>query len=117
MHGYVFCLCRPDKGACPRGGGHEAAGFNFVLRHDTPEPGQQDWRFCHKCTGMFFDGRPDKGCLSEGWRPRRRRLQLSPRSFLIGETTTLVIVGIVWGVWSVTRACNCVGCPIWLADS
>jgi hypothetical protein len=25
----------PDKGRCPAGGGHQAAGFNFVLPHKT----------------------------------------------------------------------------------
>ncbi len=26
----------PEKGVCPAGSGHEAAGFNFVLPHDLP---------------------------------------------------------------------------------
>ena len=51
------------KAFCPRGGGHEAAGFNFVLPHNVPQThlAQTDWRFCHKCVGLFFDGRGDKG--------------------------------------------------------
>jgi hypothetical protein len=56
----------PQKGVCPAGGGHEAAGFNFVLPHDTPESGQKDWRFCHRCEAMFFDGSPQKGFCSAG---------------------------------------------------
>src|SRR5262249_37867385 len=28
----------PTKGACPAGGGHEAAGFNFDILHDIREP-------------------------------------------------------------------------------
>ena len=56
----------PQKGVCSAGGGHEAAGFNFVLPHDTPGPGQDQWRFCHKCHVMFFDGFPQKGVCSAG---------------------------------------------------
>jgi hypothetical protein len=58
----------PDKGACPAGGGHEAAGFNFALPRDQPEnPNAQGaWRFCRKCNEMFFDGFPDKGVCARG---------------------------------------------------
>jgi hypothetical protein len=29
-------------------------------------PQQRDWRFCHKCNVMFFDGFPEKGtCTSD----------------------------------------------------
>jgi len=47
-----------NKGRCPVGGGHEAAGFNFVLPHDVPENyrTQSRWRNCWKCQVMFFDG-------------------------------------------------------------
>lgn len=64
----MFFDGRPDKGACPRGGGHSAAGFNFVLHHDAPETStnQANWRFCRKCNVMFFDGRPDKGKCPRG---------------------------------------------------
>ena len=49
-------------------GGHAAEGFDFVLPHDqTPvQGGQRDWRFCVKCSGLFFDGHPDKGTCSMG---------------------------------------------------
>ncbi len=48
-------------------GGHAAAGFNFVLPHDqTSVQGQRDWRFCVKCSGLFFNGYPDKGTCSMG---------------------------------------------------
>jgi hypothetical protein len=45
---------RPEKGVCAAGGGHEAAGFNFVLAHDIPESSteQKDWRFCVKCVAL-----------------------------------------------------------------
>jgi hypothetical protein len=58
----------PEKGSCPAGGSHEAAGFNFELPHDVPEnPNQQGaWRFCRKCSAMFFDGFPDKGLCAQG---------------------------------------------------
>jgi hypothetical protein len=28
--------------------------------------GQQDWRFCNKCDGLFYDGYPEKGSCSAG---------------------------------------------------
>jgi hypothetical protein len=46
----------------PKLGGHEAAGFDFVLPHDaTPIEGQSEWRFCVKCHGLYYDGYADKG--------------------------------------------------------
>jgi hypothetical protein len=64
----MFFDGRPDKGHCPAGGGHSAAGFMFFLPHDVGEAAnaQSAWRFCQKCTGMFFDGRPDKGHCPAG---------------------------------------------------
>ena len=58
----------PNKGRCPAGGGHEAQGYNFLLRHDVPESGkaQGAWRFCHKCNTMYFDGYPRKGACPAG---------------------------------------------------
>jgi hypothetical protein len=58
----------PDKGVCKAGGGHEAAGFNFVLPHDVPETptAQGNWRYCGKCHAMFFDGFPAKGVCAAG---------------------------------------------------
>ena len=57
-----------DKGRCPAGGGHQAAGYNFVLPHDLPDTptAQANWRFCVKCTSMFFDGYPQKGMCAAG---------------------------------------------------
>jgi hypothetical protein len=55
----------PDKGRCPGGNGHVAqdGSFLFTLPHDQPETGnsQSDWRKCHLCHAMFYDGYPDKG--------------------------------------------------------
>lgn len=47
-----------SKGVCPRGGGHEAAGFTFYLPHEHagPDGGQPDWRFCAKCNAMHWTG-------------------------------------------------------------
>jgi hypothetical protein len=58
----------PDKGRCPAGNGHTAAGYNFVLPHDIPPaPDRQNsWRYCGNCHGLFFDGYPDKGRCPAG---------------------------------------------------
>jgi hypothetical protein len=48
-------------------GGHEAAGFDFVLPHGAdPGQGQSEWRFCVKCHGLYYDGYPDKGVCPDG---------------------------------------------------
>ena len=54
-------------GHCPAGGGHNPQGYNFFLPHgslsampETPKA-QINWRYCDKCSGMFWDGLPDKG--------------------------------------------------------
>jgi hypothetical protein len=61
------------KGRCagaPPGGrigglkGHKAAGYMFVLPHDIPGSGQNNWRYCKFCQSMFFDGYPDKGACA-----------------------------------------------------
>ena len=58
----------PDKGKCPAGGGHQAAGFNFVLPYDVTETtkAQRQWRYCGKCHGLFYDGYPQKGVCPAG---------------------------------------------------
>lgn len=57
-----------QKGVCPAGGVHQAAGYNFDLPHDIPgtPTAQTSWRFCQKCTSMFYDGYPQKGVCSAG---------------------------------------------------
>jgi hypothetical protein len=57
-----------DKGRCPAGFGHEAAGFDFILSHDIPVAGlnQGGWRFCTKCHTMFFNGSSGKGRCQAG---------------------------------------------------
>ncbi len=47
------------KGACPNGGGHDTFGLgdNFVLPVEpTSVQGQDRWRFCLRCAGLFWDG-------------------------------------------------------------
>lgn len=58
----------PAKGACPSGGGHEPAGYNFLVPHDSVEnpTNQMNWRFCHKCNVMFYDGFAGKGVCPMG---------------------------------------------------
>lgn len=60
----------PDnKGTCPRtGGGHLAAGFNFLIPFNVGESphGQGGWRNCMKCQALWFDGFPDKGVCPAG---------------------------------------------------
>lgn len=69
QNAWRFCAkCRslffdgsPNKGSCPAGGGHAAAGFVFYLPHDHAGPlgGQPDWRHCEKCFAMFWAGDPN----------------------------------------------------------
>jgi hypothetical protein len=57
-----------------RGRGHERIDINnnlswqYLMRHDVGEPPytQHQWRFCAKCTGMFYNGFPDKGFCPAG---------------------------------------------------
>jgi cytochrome c5 len=58
----------PQKGTCPAGGGHVAAGYNFVLYHSVPvnQNRQKDWEYCVKCQGLFFNGYPQKGTCPAG---------------------------------------------------
>ncbi|MEJ7680540.1 MAG: hypothetical protein WKG06_22345 [Segetibacter sp.] len=48
-------------------GGHEFAGFNFILPHDnTPAQGQNNWRYCIKCQALYFNGHDDTGICAGG---------------------------------------------------
>ena len=57
-----------EKGVCAAGGGHQAAGHEFVLPHDLPPTAtdQDAWRFCTRCHAMFFDGYAGKGRCPRG---------------------------------------------------
>jgi hypothetical protein len=57
----------PNKGTCPAGGAHSAAGWMFGLVHQSPTGWQQnEWRFCNKCEVLFYDGYPSKGHCAAG---------------------------------------------------
>lgn len=68
--GWRYCgACRvlfwdgdTNKGRCPAGGGHRAAGFRFVLPSNLPETpvAQANWRHCGRCRGLFYNGFPGK---------------------------------------------------------
>lgn len=65
----MFYNGHEEKGRCPGGSGHQAAGFNFALNFDTAKSfsnHQFDWRVCTKCKTLFFDGYPTKGKCSAG---------------------------------------------------
>jgi hypothetical protein len=70
----LFFSSNPTQGICPADGqSHDArqSGKYLVNLGETqlggsdnvgPGPGQQgDWRWCHKCQGMFFAGGPSQG--------------------------------------------------------
>jgi hypothetical protein len=40
--------------------------FPFDLPHDHNGPGQRDWRFCNRCSVMFFNGEANKGSCTAG---------------------------------------------------
>jgi len=55
---------RATTGICPAGDTHVAppTSWRFVIPvMPGSQGGQQDWRFCAKCHGLFFDGYPSKG--------------------------------------------------------
>ena len=66
----MFFHGSPENGTCPAGGGHETRSKNnYVLHHDDVEnfpTTQAAWRFCGRCSGLFFDGFPEKGVCPAG---------------------------------------------------
>jgi hypothetical protein len=56
--------------SCPTGGTHFMIGsFNFVMLRDynpATVPGQDNWRRCHKCMGLYFAGNPGSKCPRDG---------------------------------------------------
>jgi hypothetical protein len=63
--GALFYDGYPTKGHCAAGGSHHNGGANaYVLPHDMPDPpptSQDSWRFCQRCSAIYYDGYPDKG--------------------------------------------------------
>ncbi|MFG2380847.1 hypothetical protein [Streptomyces avermitilis] len=46
---------------------HQAVGLDFRLPFDIPEPGQDKWRFCRDCFGLFFEPHNADGhCVTGG---------------------------------------------------
>jgi uncharacterized protein with PIN domain len=66
-------LFSPRIGWCPdhtrsRLECHEILGLKFALPHDVPETPtrQANWRLCHKCGAMFWNGGPNRGHCHRG---------------------------------------------------
>lgn len=63
---------RRNKGHCAaaNGGAHEGERGDWkkyqVTYDDLTGPGQGNWRFCRKCSVLFFDGSPEKGACAGG---------------------------------------------------
>ena len=58
-----------NRGRCPAGGAHFPQGWNFELPFNTRPEGdtQEKWRFCDKCSSMFYDGyEPKTGACPAG---------------------------------------------------
>lgn len=57
--GIFFGRNHPDpSGKCPAGGQHvsKGSGIYSIAHNLTWYPGQHNWRWCHKCEGLFFTG-------------------------------------------------------------
>ena len=78
----LFFTGNPSQGRCPAGGSHDAGqsgeyetrlGGESAAAGQLPQPSnkpisaqQGDWRWCHKCEGLFFAGHPSKGVCPAG---------------------------------------------------
>lgn len=58
------------KGVCAAGGPHLAQGFLFALHYDDAAVDvpavQYGWRYCSKCSSLFYNGYPTKGRCPAG---------------------------------------------------
>jgi hypothetical protein len=57
--GLFFSGGQATTGTCPAGGPHEKGiSGDYTLSHNTPLSlgSQPDWRWCHKCQGLFYSG-------------------------------------------------------------
>jgi hypothetical protein len=52
-------------GWCPAGGGHEHQPSSDYSLQDTGQS-QPDWRWCHKCQGLFYGANPSTGYCPSG---------------------------------------------------
>jgi len=63
---------KTSNGVCPRGGEHDSyydpknRGRDYSLIHDQSGDGQPNWRWCHKCQGLFFAGNGAGSCPAGG---------------------------------------------------
>ena len=58
----MFFACAANS-HCPAKGQHNAQGLVFTLPHDRlPTQGQDHWRFCDKCHGLFYENAPNSVC-------------------------------------------------------
>jgi hypothetical protein len=78
----LFFAAHPSQGQCPAGGAHDASqsgeyetrlGGESAPAGQLPQPSlkpisaqQGDWRWCHKCEGIFFAGHPTQGQCPAG---------------------------------------------------
>lgn len=59
----------PDYGVCPAGGSHDRSGSGeyLVFGRYRAEMGQESWRKCSKCGGLFYAGSAPHGkCPEDG---------------------------------------------------
>lgn len=73
--GGIYCWCRKcqglfaelpagqERGVCPAGGGHDnsASSVYVALWMSSAELGQESWRLCTRCGGLFYAGRAPHG--------------------------------------------------------
>ena len=86
--------------SCPAGGAHEApAAATTTSSNNWPgAPGQNNWRWCHKCQGMYFAANP--GPVPGRRRPRhdrQRQLQNDLQRLGIVRAIQLALVSQVRG--------------------
>ncbi|HEX8709604.1 MAG TPA: hypothetical protein VF723_15295 [Pyrinomonadaceae bacterium] len=67
----LFFAGNHSQGSCPNaglfGGPHSFTGSsNYKLVHNTPSGGQENWRWCNKCQGLFFAGNSRGRCPAGG---------------------------------------------------
>ena len=67
----LFFAGNPSQGCCPNagilGGSHSFRDSgNYKLVHNTPSGGQNNWRWCSRCQGMFFAGNSLGRCQAGG---------------------------------------------------
>ena len=61
-------LRRQPGSKCAAGGAHTKSGSgNYIVAHNSPStPGEQNWRWCSKCQGLFFGGNAGSKCAAGG---------------------------------------------------